>query len=691
MPKKTAELKPRLPAPLQRKLRGYAFDPLLSQYISTADINEITYSVQWEEDLKPGPEGCYIKVIDHDPSLDAVYLPVDLNRPEILASDGLAPAENNPQFHQQMVYAVAMNTIANFEKAIGRKVQWSNVEKEIEIKKNGKSKKRPKQFFVEKLLIYPHALREANAYYSPLRKALLFGYFNSTPVQADLHMPGAYVFTCLSHDIISHETTHAILDGMFSRYMEPTHPDVSAFHEAFADIVALFQHFTFPNVLKHQIAKMRGSFDSENLLGKLAVEFGVASGSHGALRDAIGKIDKKGNWKRTEPGAMQYQNTFEPHDRGSILVAAVFDAFISIYNERTADLVRIATGGSGVLPPGALNPDLVNRLAADAAKSASHVLNMCIRALDYCPPIDINYGDYLRAIITADTELVANDNRNYRLAFIDAFRRRGIYPEGIANLSIESLVYSSAEQDDKFEKYSKLLSGFLRDYKNEMGYVTDRRKIFNKTAWFITGRKSANRRDIENGKSLGLHEYFIKLASGNNALAFEKLTGLVFSKNYSQLKVKPSETHPGYPSVEIHSLRLNNRVGPGGNLQNQAIITLAQYCNVKVNYNEDSGDYKITKLKPGIMPDEEGCFTFRGGCTLIFDLDSMKLNHVISKPFIDAGGLKTGKAGEYALNEKRIIMQYRSMYGDFSELTGFEKIRGSVEPFAGIHKLTKQN
>jgi hypothetical protein len=30
------------------------------------------------------------------------------------------PSESNPQFHQQMVYAVAMTTIQNFEKALGQ-------------------------------------------------------------------------------------------------------------------------------------------------------------------------------------------------------------------------------------------------------------------------------------------------------------------------------------------------------------------------------------------------------------------------------------------------------------------------------------------------------------------------------------------------------------------------------------------
>ena len=34
--------------------------------------------------------------------------------------------------------------------------------------------------------------------------------------------PGGMTFTCLSHDIIAHETTHAILDGMHRRFGNPT-------------------------------------------------------------------------------------------------------------------------------------------------------------------------------------------------------------------------------------------------------------------------------------------------------------------------------------------------------------------------------------------------------------------------------------------------------------------------------------
>jgi hypothetical protein len=185
-----------------------------------------------------------------------------------------------------------------------------------------------------------------------------------------------------------------------------------------------------PDVLRNQIASARGDLASQNRLGERAQQFGQAIGKRGALRSAIGEIDATGKWRRIEADPDDYQRFQEPHGRGAVLVAAVFEAFLSIYKGRVADLLRIATEGSGVLPEGNLHPDLVNRLSDEAAGAARDVLGMCIRALDYCPPVDITFGDYLRAIVTADFEHDPVDVEHRRVAFVDAFRRRGITPEG---------------------------------------------------------------------------------------------------------------------------------------------------------------------------------------------------------------------------------------------------------------------
>src|SRR5262249_56794945 len=169
-------------------------------------------------------------------------------------------------------------------------------------------------------------------------------------------------------------------------FIQPSNPDVFAFHEAFADIVALLQHFSHPEILRQQIAKTRGDLGQESSLGVLAAQFGEATGHRGALRQYLGEKNKEtGTWAPISPKKEAIQKEMEPHARGAILVAAVFGAFANIYENQVRDLRRCATGGTGIFPAGDLHPDMVNRLADEAAKSALHLLRMCIRALDYVP------------------------------------------------------------------------------------------------------------------------------------------------------------------------------------------------------------------------------------------------------------------------------------------------------------------
>jgi hypothetical protein len=657
----------RNPSPANRRLRAFAFDPILSRRIETHEINEITIKLPWDDNMELGPVDSYFEVVDFDPASQAFYAPIDLNDEHLLAEDGLRPSEGNPQFHQQMVYAVARTTVRHFERALGRSALWSP---RLYYSKEGKIKDE----FVERLRIYPHALREANAYYSPVKKALLFGYFPASVIDYGDNLPGGIVFTSLSHDIIAHETTHALLDGLHRRFIEPTNVDVWALHEAFADIVALFQHFSYPEVLRHQIAQTRGDLESQNLLGQLAFQFGQAIGRYGALRSAIGKIDPKTKkWIPEQPDPTKIQNITEPHARGAILVAAVFEAFLTIYKRRIADLLRIATGGTGLLPPGELHPDLVDRLAQEAAKTARHFLNICIRALDYCTVVDPDFGDYLRALITADADLVTDDRLNYRLALIEAFRKRGIYPRGVRNLSEESLLWHRPT-DEEQKKFLKVFASKqperLRDWGlhrlvSDWGFTTNRKKIYNQSKL----------------SQMTLHEWF----TDDSALEAARAAHLV----HRMEKDVPKGFYldgEGFPSLEVHSVRPAHRVGPEGETIVELVVEITQrrrgYYDPEIQVKVDEG-----KIEPPPKPD----FIFRGGCTLLIDPATTKVRYCIYKNILSKNRLDrmrkflTGKEdpslrATYLGDPRK--KYFRSL---ISKRKGVEE-EFKVEPFALLHR-----
>jgi subtilisin family serine protease len=618
----------RPPEPDVRCLRGYAIDPTLSTTLDTVQISEMTFNVPWEP-LERGPVGEYLEVIDVDPASGAFYEPVDLDDPRILAMDGLDPSEGTPQFHQQMVYAVSSLTIRNFERALGRRTLWRPGRSA-----DGRNPSDDSQF-VQRLRVYPHALREPNAYYSPIKIGLLFGYFNAADDSTGDHMPGSLVFTCLSHDVVAHETTHALLDGMHRRFLEATNPDVRAFHEGFADIVALLQHFTFPEILRHQIATTRGDIRSvRNLLGELAGQFGRAIGQRGALRSAIGAYDDDDHWKPYEPDPADYETTTEPHARGAILVAAVFDSFLSIYEHRIADLLRLATGGTGILQPGAVHPDLVGRLATEAAKAAQHVLTMCIRALDYCPPTDITFGEFLRAVMTADADLVKDDDLNYRVAFVEAFRRRGIFPRGVRTLSVENLLWSGPDRDER--RSSRKLSDcleFLRKY-------SDR----NTLAQLPTGTAGPReqtfqlQREARRGLHRWLQEHF---ASGPDGRLDAEFFGIDRAQPF-----------------EVHTVRFADRIGPDGDLDSQILISLLQTVSAPL-------DPKDPKSPP---------MEIEGGCSIVADPRRRRIRYCIRKDVKSPTRLVRQQAFAATLRDS-----LRAVY------TGNRPF-GADEPFAMLHR-----
>jgi hypothetical protein len=362
------------------------------------------------EDLREGPWGHRVQVVDYDASLDRYRKPKSAatkddpftgRDPDQLIAD--------PEFHAWSCYAIVMSTLARFEFALGRRVAWS--------------------FGGHQIKVVPHAFADANAFYSKQDEAILFGYFQG---REDT------VFTCLSHDVISHETTHALLDGLRERYMDPSSPDQAAFHEGFADVVALLSVFAMPGVVERivdlsdkrkkdsadpprripisQLTEAR-LFDGLLALGKQMGE--EIQGVRGAALRQSGKIEPSPKWYRDDP---EFE---EPHRRGEILVAAVLHAFVGAWRHRL-----VGMGEESESLDGSKTLDR-ERVVEEGATLAETLLTTAIRALDYAPTVDLKFGDYLSAVLTGDREVRPDDKKyDLRRRLREAFASYGIRPRG---------------------------------------------------------------------------------------------------------------------------------------------------------------------------------------------------------------------------------------------------------------------
>jgi hypothetical protein len=355
------------------------------------------------EDLIPGPIGYRVQVVDYDSTtrrfIGAHKLPVALEAEPHAWAKGDATLVADFRFHAQNAYALVMKTLARFEFALGRRIGWS--------------------FRTHQLKVSPHGMLDANAFYSPRDEGLVFGYFPGSR--------GDTVYTCLSHDVVVHETTHALIDALRERYLDPSSPDQAAFHEGFADVIAILSVFSQPEMVRMLVAPPSKTGGGSALIGKDDVSvdalkksalFGLAEQMGKEIQGSRGGPLRQSTLLAADPKLLNTPQFQEPHRRGEILVAAVLNGFINVWAARIQNL--------GV--PGQQSYAVV-RVAEQGADIAEALATMWIRALDYMPPVHLEFGDALSAALTADTEVRPDDSRfNLREHMREAFREFGIEP-----------------------------------------------------------------------------------------------------------------------------------------------------------------------------------------------------------------------------------------------------------------------
>jgi hypothetical protein len=352
------------------------------------------------EDLIPGPIGYRLQLVDYDASTGryrgAHALPAELEDEPKAWADGDPKIVGDFRFHAQNAYALVMKTLARFEFALGRRVGWS--------------------FDVHQLKVAPNGIMDANAFYSRADEGLVFGYFPGRG--------GRTIHTCLSHDIVVHETTHALLDALRERYLDPSGPDQAAFHEGYADVIALLSVFSQVELVAELLRRGPGRGDSlgDAQLSAAALRdtalFGLAEQMGEEMSAVRGDALRRSARIKPGKGWLADPEFEEPHRRGEILVAAVMNGFLEAWTGRLQAAKVEGQERHSLL-----------RVAEEGADIAGALVTMWIRAIDYMPPVHLHFGDALSAAITADMEARPDDGRfALRGHMLASFAAYGIAP-----------------------------------------------------------------------------------------------------------------------------------------------------------------------------------------------------------------------------------------------------------------------
>jgi hypothetical protein len=232
---------------------------------------------------------------------------------------------------------------------------------------------------------------------------------------------------------------------------------------------------------------------------------------------------------------------------------------------------------------------------------------MCIRALDYCPPLDITFGEFLRALMTADRDLIPADLRGYRPVFVETFRRRGIYPREVRTLSVESLCWGEAPSD------LLDMQSLVRNLDLGLG-ADDIRSL--------SARRSPHNR-------MTVHRW---LTGGTLSAEAASLLGLALGKDAPGSVYRNAA---GAPAVAVHSVRPAWRAGPDGSVHAELVIEISQS---RRGYNDPDQQRKVDRNLRGKQPPPQD-FLFRGGCTLLVDLGSGEARYAITKSILNDGRL----------------------------------------------------
>jgi hypothetical protein len=136
-----------------------------------------------------------------------------------------------------------------------------------------------------------------------------------------------------SPDVVSHETGHAILDALRPDLWNVQSAEIWAFHEAFADVIAIQSVLQHAVVVERVLAETNGDIGRTNMVSKLGEEVGISLGLwHHCIRDASTKF-VYADPSTLPTKAPEFQLSSECHSFGRVFLGMWYDMMVAIYNQ----------------------------------------------------------------------------------------------------------------------------------------------------------------------------------------------------------------------------------------------------------------------------------------------------------------------------------------------------------------------
>ncbi|MCU7849378.1 MAG: hypothetical protein KZQ89_15595 [Candidatus Thiodiazotropha sp. (ex Lucinoma kastoroae)] len=369
----------------QIKAEIWQQDPLVA--IQNPRIGLRTIKLNGESGLGPGPTTARVTVVDYNADNDVVYEPAQPRKDCTGFIVGQIQKLKNFKHHQVNVWALITRTLNSLEgeRMFGRRIPWA--------------------FNGGRLLVLPHAGYWENAFYDRSTGGLHFFYFEDVKT-------GELIFTCLSHDIVTHELGHAVLDGLKPYYNEVTSPATAGFHEYFGDAIAMRSSLTMREVVVAAVGRNYKGLEDGNFISRIAAQFGEA---------VYGRADRSYLRSARNTKTMKDVNSvFEEHEYSQVMTGAFYDYLLKAYERFVPMTLEKAQANN---PKKKMDGGVA---VASLIKAAELTGRLFLRSLDYCPPVDINFSDYARAIVASDRVAYPIDSRGFRDDLFSVFKARCI-------------------------------------------------------------------------------------------------------------------------------------------------------------------------------------------------------------------------------------------------------------------------